>query len=78
ENTKIKSGAVMIASRGNVDILPVAISGNYSLFSKIKVTILPMYDLKAAQEQYNKNAEKISEDIMHKIYEEVDKYNNGN
>lgn len=78
ENTQIKSGAVMIASKGKVNILPVAISGDYRLFSKIKVIILPMYDLKLAQEKYSNNLDDISEDIMGKIYEEVDKDTNGN
>ncbi len=78
ENTQIKSGAVMIASKGKSNILPVAISGDYHLFSRLKVTILPMYDLISAQEKHNNDSEKISEEIMNKIYEEVNKHKNGN
>lgn len=35
---KAKTGAVMIANRANVSVLPVCISGNYKLWSKVKVT----------------------------------------
>lgn len=73
DDVQIKSGAAMIASKAKVNILPVAISGNYKIFSKIRINILPMYDIEAAKEKYEGNIEKISEDIMAKIYSEVKK-----
>lgn len=73
ENVQIKSGAAMIASKAKVNILPVAISANYRIFSTIKITILPMYDMEVAKEKYDNDIEKISEDIMAKIYSEVKK-----
>lgn len=73
DDVQIKSGAAMIASKAKVNILPVAISGNYKCFSKIRIKILPMYDIEAAKEKYEGNIEKISEEIMSKIYSEVKK-----
>jgi len=78
ESGQIKSGAVLIASKGKVDILPVAISGQYKFFAKIKVTVMPMYDVKKAMIDHNGNIEEISSEIMSAIYREVDKNINGN
>lgn len=78
ENANVKSGAVMIASKGKVNILPVAISGNYKLFAKIKVSVLPMFDIKKAMENHDGNIEMVSSDIMNIIYREVERNENGN
>ena len=41
---EFKKGAVLIASRANVPIVPVKISGNYKLFSRMTLTIgKPIY-----------------------------------
>lgn len=72
DDVQIKSGAALIASKAKVNILPVAISANYKFFSKVKIKILPMYDIEAAKENYEGSIEKISEDIMDKIYNNVE------
>lgn len=78
ESSPIKSGAVMIASKGKVNILPVAISGKYKLFSKIKVSVLPMYDIKGALAEKNGDIENVASDVMNIIYREVARNSNGN
>ncbi|MDO4711202.1 MAG: lysophospholipid acyltransferase family protein [Peptostreptococcaceae bacterium] len=40
----VKSGAIMLAHRAKVKILPVAIRSDYKLFSKVEVRILPLFD----------------------------------
>ncbi|WP_028828321.1 lysophospholipid acyltransferase family protein [Proteocatella sphenisci] len=78
EGGQIKSGAVMIASKGKVDILPVAISGQYKMFAKIKISVMPMYDIKKAMTDHDGDIEEISSEIMSVIYREVDKNSNEN
>ncbi len=39
-----KSGAILLAHRAKVKILPVAINSTYKLFSKVEVKILPVFD----------------------------------
>lgn len=72
EDGDVKSGAVLIASKAKVNIIPVAISGNYKLFSKINIKILPEIDV---QQRLNENLgdiEGLSQEIMDIIYKEVD------
>lgn len=64
----VKSGAVMMAHRAKVNILPVAISGNYRPFSTVNIQVLPLYNIALAIEE-GMDYEHVSDDLMKKVYE---------
>lgn len=67
---RIKPGAVMLALRTGAPIVPVAVSGNYKPFSRIKVIFGEPFFLDADPDRKYTNEEmsKISEDVMKKVY----------
>jgi 1-acyl-sn-glycerol-3-phosphate acyltransferase len=70
ESVKIKSGAALFAHEASVPIIPVAISGEYRLFGRIKINIGMPFMLPDSK---NKKASKedladMSKLIMNKIY----------
>ena len=71
EEKAAKAGVALFSLKGNAPVVPVAISGNFRLFSKIKIHYgKPLY-----LEQYrgkrvnNETLEEITEEIMQKINE---------
>jgi 1-acyl-sn-glycerol-3-phosphate acyltransferase len=67
---KIKSGAALFAISSGVPVLPVAVSGTYKLFSKVRVVFGNPYYLKS-EENKKYSAEELtimSEDIMKRVY----------
>ncbi len=67
---KVKPGAAMFAVKTGVPVIPVAIEGNYKLFSKIRVVFGNPFYLDADKDiKYtNEDFKKMSEEIMKKIY----------
>ena len=63
-----KSGAVMLAHKSKVDILPVSIEADYKMFSKVNLRILPMFEVDHYIEQ-GMSYEEISNILMNIIYE---------
>lgn len=70
-NNQVKSGAVMLAHRAKVNILPVAISSSYKLFSKVQVKILPVFEVEKFVDE-NKDYDKASNLLLDIIYEGVE------
>ncbi|MDO5095753.1 MAG: lysophospholipid acyltransferase family protein [Peptostreptococcaceae bacterium] len=70
-NVDAKSGAVMLAHRSKVEILPVAITATYRPFSKIKVNILPTFDPELYLED-GLDYEKTSNILLETIYKGVE------
>ncbi len=70
EKIAAKPGAAMIAIKTKVPIIPVAVQGKYSLFSKIKIVFGEPFKLDVDYDQKYSNVElrEISKDIMFKIY----------
>lgn len=70
KDIKIKPGAAMIALRTGVRVLPVAINGNYRLFSKVRVVFGKPFIIESEEDKKYRNSEliKISEGIMKKVY----------
>mgnify|MGYP001019967909 CR=1 FL=1 len=70
KDIKIKPGAAMIALRSGVDVIPVAVKGNYRLFSKVKVVFGKPFKIEAEEGKKYRNSEleKISEGIMKRVY----------
>lgn len=71
EEGNVKSGAVMIASKAKVNIIPVAITGNYKIFSKITIKILPEINVAERLDKNLGDIEGLSKEIMDIIYNEV-------
>lgn len=63
-----KSGAVMLAHKSKVNILPIAMDANYKIFSKVTVNILPIFEVEKYVEQ-DMSYEEISMILMNNIYE---------
>lgn len=70
-HAQAKSGAVMLAHRAKVPILPVLIESDYKLFSKIKVSILPQFDPQEYLQEEN-DYESVANLLLEKIYEGAD------
>lgn len=70
KNIKIKPGVALIAIKSGAPILPVAISGSYKLFSKVKVVFGETFVLNHDSEKNFKSDElrEISKDIMQNVY----------
>lgn len=70
ENKKIKPGAAMIAARAGVPIIPVALEGNYKLFSKVKVVFGKPFMLDAEKDRKYTSEELavFSQQIMDRVY----------
>ncbi|MDP4093137.1 MAG: lysophospholipid acyltransferase family protein [Bacillota bacterium] len=67
---KAKPGAAMIAVKGNVPVLPVALQGDYRLFSKVRVVFGEPYYLSTDSTKKYTSAElsEMSANIMKKVY----------
>ena len=63
-----KSGAVMLAHKSKVNILPVSIDASYKIFSKVNLKILPMFEVENYVAQ-DLSYEEISNILMNIIYE---------
>lgn len=70
KDIKAKPGAVLIAIKAGVPIIPVAIEGNYKLFSKVRIVYGKPYDLGLDKNKKYTGDElaDITADIMKKIY----------
>ncbi|NLC67899.1 MAG: 1-acyl-sn-glycerol-3-phosphate acyltransferase [Clostridiaceae bacterium] len=70
KKVKPKPGVALIATKVNAPIVPVAISGNFKLFSKIKIVYgKPIYLDVDEEKKYSMDELKtISQKIMDKIY----------
>lgn len=66
-----KSGAVLIAHRSNVNILPISISSTYKLFSRIDVKINKVFNVEDSLQKYD-NYENTANKLLDGIYEGVD------
>ncbi|NLY72338.1 MAG: 1-acyl-sn-glycerol-3-phosphate acyltransferase [Tissierellia bacterium] len=72
-----KSGAVMMAAQAGVDMLPIALVGNYKLFRSLKVFILPARSVEEfGYERLNSRAysgivNSLLSDIYQKLQEET-------
>ena len=66
---KVKTGAVLIAMKANVPIIPVGISGTFKPFCKIRVNYgKPIEYSKYKEEEQDKDlAEKLTDEMMEKI-----------
>ena len=64
---KAKSGAVMLAHRSKVNILPVSIDANYKLFSRVNIRVMPMLEIDHYVDQ-GLTYEEISDILMKNIY----------
>ena len=75
-----KSGAVMMAAQAGVDMLPIAVVGNYKFFRPIKVFILPARSVhEFGYERLNSQAyggivNSLLAEIYQKIQEETNDY----
>ena len=69
KGVKPKDGAVKLAIKANVPIIPVGIQGNFKLFRKVKVNIgKPLYYSEYKEEINNKELlDELTEDLMDKI-----------
>ncbi|HHV28885.1 lysophospholipid acyltransferase family protein [Acetivibrio mesophilus] len=69
-NIKVKPGAALLAQKSGAAILPVAISGSYRPFSKIKIVFGKPFTLDLDKDKKYTNSElvEISEGIMKKVY----------
>ena len=68
---KAKDGAVKLAIRANVPIIPIGVQGNFKFFRKIKLNIgKPIY-YNVNKNQYNDKEilDKLTEELMQKIVE---------
>ncbi len=70
KNIRAKPGVAMVATKVNVPIIPVAVSGDYRLFSRVKVVYgKPFYlDLDKDKKYTMGELRQISQGIMDKIY----------
>lgn len=67
---RIKPGAALLAIRSQAPILPVALEGNYRIFSKVRVTFGEPFKLDADPDKKYTSAElsEMSKEIMKKVY----------
>ena len=75
KGVKPKEGAIKLAMRADVPIIPVGIKGSFKAFSKVKVNIgEPIYYSEYKKEINNKELlEELTQDLMNKIVELRDK-----
>ncbi|HOM01762.1 MAG TPA: lysophospholipid acyltransferase family protein [Acetivibrio sp.] len=73
---KAKPGAALLAQKSGAPILPVAISGRYRLFSKIKIVFGKPFTLDLDKDKKYTNSELVefSESIMKKVYSLLEEY----
>lgn len=64
ETSKAKPGAVMLATRANVPVVPIKLTGNYKWFSKIDIYIGKPID-------YSEHTEKLTADDLQKLADEL-------
>ncbi len=75
-----KSGAVMMASQAKVDILPMAVVGNFKLFRPVKVFIMPVRAVgefgfeRLNSQAYRSIVNSLLLEIYEKLREESDDY----
>lgn len=62
-----KAGAVLIASKSNVPILPVAIITDYKPFRPIRIKMGKMIDVSSDHRLTNEEIQMKANDVMHKI-----------
>ena len=69
KGVKAKDGAIKLAMRTNVPIVPVGIQGSFKLFTKVKINIgEPIYYSEYKDKINNKEIlENLTEDLMNKI-----------
>ena len=69
KGVKPKDGAIKLAIKADVPIIPVGIQGNFKLFRKVKVNIgKPLYHSEYKEEINNKELlDELTEDLMNKI-----------
>jgi len=69
KGVKAKEGAIKLAIRANVPIVPVGIQGSFKAFTKVKVNIgEPIYYSEYREEINNKELlEELTQDLMNKI-----------
>ena len=69
KGVKPKEGAIKLAIRANVPIVPVGIQGSFKAFTKVKVNIgEPIYYSEYKEEINNKELlEELTQDLMNKI-----------
>lgn len=67
---KVKSGAAMLAIKGNVPIIPVGVKATYRLFSTVRVVYGEPYYLKTEEGRKYTSEEltEFSNEIMDKVY----------
>ncbi len=67
---RVKPGAALLAVKSQAPILPVALEGNYKIFSRVKVTFGEPFKLDADPEKKYTSAElsEMSKEIMKKVY----------
>lgn len=66
---KAKDGAVKLAIRANVPIIPVGVQGNFKFFRKIKLNIGKPIHYNVSKDQYNDKEilDKFTEELMQEI-----------
>lgn len=64
ESVNAKPGAVMLATRANVPVVPIKLTGNYKWFSKIDMYIGKPID-------YSEHTEKLTADDLQKLADEL-------
>ena len=69
KNVKVKNGAVFLAEKAGVKIVPAGIGGTFKLFTKIKINYGEAIDIKAYQSDDPAWIDKASEEVMNKIVE---------
>ncbi|HEX9060911.1 MAG TPA: lysophospholipid acyltransferase family protein [Clostridia bacterium] len=68
-NVKVKRGAVLLALKAGVPVIPVAINASYKLFSRVTVTFGEPIRLEGNEENYsNDEMIQITKGIMDRIY----------
>lgn len=68
-NVKVKRGAVLLALKAGVPVIPVAINSSFKLFSKVTVTFGEPIKLEGNEEDYsNDEMIEITKGIMDRIY----------
>ncbi|NMB34007.1 MAG: 1-acyl-sn-glycerol-3-phosphate acyltransferase [Clostridium sp.] len=70
KKARVKPGAALLAQKTGAPILPVAVEGKYTPFSKIRVIFGEPFtiDLDKNKKYTNSELVKVSENIMNKIY----------
>jgi 1-acyl-sn-glycerol-3-phosphate acyltransferase len=69
-SVKVKPGIALLAQKSGAPIIPVAISGSYKPFSKIKVVFGKPFSIDLDKDKKYTNSElvEVSENIMSKVY----------